>query len=93
MIKITQIIKPMEPPNAIRGLSAALFTKFHQVNIPVIVLVVYQRHSSVNTDALKSLQRILDRISTTLKQYIQITEKTNKQLIRLASTQSTNMYS
>jgi hypothetical protein len=89
--KIIQVIKPMEPPNAIRGLSAALFTKFHQANIPVIVLVVYQRHSSVNADALKLLQRILDR--TTLKSYIQLTETTNKQLIRLASTQSSNMYS
>jgi hypothetical protein len=59
----------------------------------VIVLVVYQRHSSVNADALKSLQRILDRTSTTLKQYVQSTEKTTKQLIRLASTQSSNMYS
>lgn len=70
-----------------------VFTKFHQANIPVIVLVVYQRHSSVNADALKLLQRILDRTTTTLKQYIQLTEKTNKQLIRLASTQSSNMYS
>ncbi|CAF0874963.1 unnamed protein product [Rotaria sp. Silwood1] len=91
--KITQTIKPIEPPNAIRGLSAALFTKFHQANIPVIVLVVYQRHSSVNADALKLLQRILDRTSPTLKPYIQLTEKTNKQLIRLASTQTSNMYS
>lgn len=91
--KITQIIKPIEPPNGIRGLSAALFTKLHQSNIPVIVLVVYQRHSSVNADSLKLIQRILDRTSPTLKQYIQLTEKTNKQLIRLASTQSSNMYS
>jgi len=91
--KITQIIKPIEPPNAIRGLSAALFTKFHQLNIPVIVLVVYQRQSSVNADALKLLQKILDRTTTTLKPYIQLTEKTNKQLIRLASTHSSNMYS
>jgi len=91
--KITQVIKPMEPPNAIRGLSAALFTKFHQANIPVIVLVVFQRHSSVSPDALKLLQRILDRTTTTLKQFIQLTETTNKQLIRLASTQSSNMYS
>lgn len=59
----------------------------------MIVLVVYKRHSSVNADALKLLQRILDRTSSTLKQYIQPTEKTNKQLIRLASTQTTNMYS
>jgi hypothetical protein len=111
--KITQLIKTIEPPNAIRGLSAAcksllhssfklfsnvffcklVFTKLVQSNIPVIVLVVYQRHSSVNADALKSLQRILDRTSTTLKQYVQSTEKTTKQLIRLASTQSSNMYS
>jgi hypothetical protein len=59
----------------------------------VIVLVIYQRHSSVNADALKLLQRILDRTAPTLKQYIQITDKTTKQLIRLASTQSSNMYS
>ncbi|CAF2381127.1 unnamed protein product [Rotaria sp. Silwood2] len=91
--KITQTIKSIEPPNAIRGLSAALFTKLHQANIPVIILVVYQRHSSVNADALKLLQRILDRTSATLKPYIQLTEKTNKQLIRLASTQTSNMYS
>ncbi|CAF0864227.1 unnamed protein product [Adineta ricciae] len=91
--KITQTIKPIEPPNAIRGLSAALFTKLHQANIPVLVLVVYQRHSSVNADALKLLQRILDRTSTTLKPYIQLTDKTNKQLIRLAATQTSNMYS
>ncbi|CAF3429548.1 unnamed protein product [Rotaria socialis] len=91
--KITQTIKPIEPPNAIRGLSAALFTKLHQANIPVIVLVVYQRHSSVNADALKLLQRILDRTSPTLKQYVLSTEKTNKQLIRLASIQTSNMYS
>ena len=70
-----------------------VFTKLLKSNIPVIVLVVYQRHSSVNADSLKLLQRILDRTSTTLKQYIQSTDKTNKQLIRLASTQSSNMYS
>ncbi|UJR35493.1 hypothetical protein I4U23_028247 [Adineta vaga] len=91
--KITQTIKPIQPPNAIRGLSAALFTKLNRANIPVLVLVVYQRHSSVNADALKLLQRILDRISTPLKSYIQLTDKTNKQLIRLASTQTSNMYS
>ncbi|CAF1132826.1 unnamed protein product [Adineta steineri] len=91
--KTTQTIKPIQPPNAIRGLSAALFTKFHQANIPVIVLVVYQRHSSVNADSLKLLQRILDRISTTLKPFIQSSDKTNKQLIRLAATQTSNMYS
>ncbi|CAF2058007.1 unnamed protein product [Rotaria magnacalcarata] len=91
--KITQAIKPIEPPNAIRGLAAALFTRLHQANIPVIVLVVYQRHSSVNPDALKLLQRILDRTSPTLKQYVPSTEKTNKQLIRLASIQTSNMYS
>jgi hypothetical protein len=70
-----------------------VFTKFNQANIPVLVLVVYQRHSSVNADALKLLQRILDRVTTTLKPYVQLTETTNKQLIRLASTQSSNMYS
>jgi hypothetical protein len=70
-----------------------VFTKLLKSNIPVIVLVVYQRHSSVNADSLKLLQGILDRTSTTLKQYIQSTDKTNKQLIRLASTQSSNMYS
>jgi hypothetical protein len=114
--KLAQIIKPMEPPNAIRGLSAAcksntanviysmcylivdgsfrlVFTKLHQVQLPVLVLVVYQRHSSVNVDALKFLQRTLDRLSTTLKPYIQLTEKTSKQLVRLASTQTSNMYS
>jgi len=58
-----------------------------------MVIVVYQRHSSVNADALKLLQRILDRTSPTLKPYIQSTEKTTKQLIRLASTQTSNMYS
>lgn len=109
--KISQLIKPIEPPNAIRGLSAArkssipplliqytdlfslVFAKFQQASIPVLVLVVYQRHSSVSADALKSLQRILDRTTTTLKPFIQATEKTNKQLVRLASIQSTNMYS
>lgn len=70
-----------------------MFTKLYQANVPVLVLVVYQRHSSISTDALKLLQRILDRLSTTLKQYIQVTEKTSKQLVRLASVQSSNMYS
>lgn len=59
----------------------------------MIVLVVYQRHSTVNADALKLLQRILDRTSTTLKQYIQPTDKTTKQLVRLAASQTSHMYS
>ena len=71
----------------------SVFTKLQQANVPVLVLVVYQRQSSISVDALKLLQRILDRLSTTLKQYIQVTEKTSKQLVRLASVQSSNMYS
>ena len=69
-----------------------VFTKFYRENIPVLVLVVF-RHSSVNADALKLLQKILDRISTAIKPLIQSTETTNKQLVRLAATQSSNMYS
>ena len=74
-------------------ISLLVFTKFYQANIPTIVLVVYQRHLSVNADALKLLQRIFDRISSILKPYIQLTDKSQKQLIRLASIQANNMYS
>lgn len=70
-----------------------VFAKFHRANIPVVVLVVYQRHSSVSADALKLLQRILDRTTATIKPLIQSTDKTNKQLVRLASVQASNMYS
>ncbi|CAF0721366.1 unnamed protein product [Didymodactylos carnosus] len=83
-------IKPIEPPNTIRGISAALFTRFHQNNIPIVVFILYQRHSSVNSDALKLIQRVLDK--TNISQYIQPTDKTNKQLLRLLSA-SSNMYS
>lgn len=63
------------------------------MNIPVFVLVVYQRQSSISADALKLLQRILDRTTVTIRPLIQLTDKTNKQLVRLASVQSSNMYS
>lgn len=70
-----------------------MFAKFHQVNVPVFVFVLYQRQSSVSAEALKLFQRILDRTTTTIKPWIQLTDKTTKQLIRLASTQTSNMYS
>ena len=70
-----------------------MLTKLQWDKIPALVLVVYQRQASINSDALKLLQRILDRLSSNIKQYIQITEATNKQLLRLASVQSSNMYS
>lgn len=59
----------------------------------MIALVVYQRQSLISPEALKLIQRILDRLSIQLKPFVEVSETTNKHLLRLASTQSNNMYS
>jgi len=66
-------LRQMKPPNTIRGLSAALFTEFYQKSIPAVVFILYHRHSSVSSDALKLIQQIFDK--TQLKQFVQPTEK------------------